>query len=79
MLSVHEGRPLNTVLASGLISLTYIFGVNFVVKEQWLGYLGFSVGAALVTGLLAYKRKHRPPVTILEEKHHDARSPEKEP
>jgi len=77
MLSVHEGRPLNTVLASSLISVTYIFGVNFVVKEQWAGYIGFSVGAALATGLLAHKRKNRPTVILLEEKC-DARHPEKE-
>lgn len=58
-LSILAGNPARTVAASALVSATYWFGINFIVEDNLSGYIGFSLGAAVVTGFFAYKEKTR--------------------
>jgi hypothetical protein len=56
-ISVYDGQPLHTLMSSSVISITYAFGVNFVVEQDWVGYVGFALGAAFVTSGMAFRQK----------------------
>ena len=51
---VVHGKPLGALAASLIISVTYYFSISFVMVNNLWGYLGFSIGATLITTGLAY-------------------------
>lgn len=55
-MEVMQGRIAPAVGYSITISVTYFFGITFIANKNLPGYLGFSVGAAMVTGYLAWKK-----------------------
>lgn len=60
---VTHGKVFHTLIPSIAISIAYWFSVDFVVKQDLSSYIGFSVGAALVTMFIAYTerdKKHPP-------------------
>jgi hypothetical protein len=54
---VMRGKPFNVLMASLVISVAFYFSVSFVIANNFLGYIGFSIGAAFATTLLAYRRQ----------------------
>jgi hypothetical protein len=56
-MKVMGGQPALTLASSSLVSCTYWFSINFIVEDDIAGYLGFSVGAAIATTGLAWKKK----------------------
>jgi hypothetical protein len=57
MVKVVDSNPLRVFVASIGISIAYFFSIRFIVDQNMIGYIGFSLGAATITTLLASYRK----------------------
>lgn len=51
---VVKGKPLGALAASLIIAITYYFSIAFVMADNLWGYLGFSIGATIITTGLAH-------------------------
>ena len=60
VLAVHAGRPAVTLVYSGVTSVAHYSMVAFVVSGDLAGYVGFSIGAAAVTAVMAHRRASTP-------------------
>jgi hypothetical protein len=56
-LEIIDGKFVKVFLLCLPISLTYYLNMQYVVSDNISGYVGFSLGAAIITSYLAYKRK----------------------
>ena len=56
-LEIISGNPIKVFLLCLPISLTYYLNMQYVVSDNLSGYIGFSLGAAIITSYIAYKRK----------------------
>lgn len=56
-LEIISGNPIQVFLLCLPISLTYYLNMQYVVSDNLSGYIGFSLGAAIITSYIAYKRK----------------------
>jgi hypothetical protein len=54
-----EGNWLLSWVPSAIISLSYFAGMKFIVDNNIPGYIGFSVGAAIVVSYLAWVEKQK--------------------
>lgn len=54
---VYDGKIPNAVITSGIVSITYWFGIKFVVTNNIIGYLGFAIGELLIVGIMSYKQR----------------------
>jgi hypothetical protein len=52
-----KGNVLNVIAASVVISISFYFGIAFVIESNFAGYVGFSIGACAATALLAHSNK----------------------
>ena len=56
-IQVIRGEVLKTLLGSIIISIGYFISINMLVDNDIVGYISFSVGAALATMYIAYTNK----------------------
>jgi hypothetical protein len=49
VIEVLRGHVLRTLFVSTLISVSYYFSIRYIIEDDLPGYIGFSIGAALVT------------------------------
>ena len=57
-----EGRWLLTWIPSGIIAMSYFIAMNFIVQNNIPGYVGFSIGAAIVVSYLAWRESKKPKI-----------------
>lgn len=57
--AVYNGFPLQTLWLSLLIAITYWFSTHFIVQNNHIGFIGFSLGTVGVTTIMAYRSKLR--------------------
>lgn len=58
-LAVIKGQPLYTVLTTLLVGVCSWYNIKYVVERQLDQYIAFTIGAALVCALIAYREKRR--------------------
>ena len=58
-IAVSRGLILSTILTSSVISISYFFGMMFIVNADLAGYIGFSLGAMVVTVWIAWREKKK--------------------
>lgn len=56
-IDILDGKVSRSVALSAVISTTYFFGITFIAEKNVAGYVGFSAGAAFVSGYLAWKKR----------------------
>ncbi len=57
--AVYNGFPIQTLWLSILITITYWFSTHFIVQNNHIGFIGFSLGTVAVTTIMAYRSKLR--------------------
>ncbi len=57
MVHIIIGNPIQVFLSGLIINLAYFFSITIVVDQDIIGYLGFALGASLVTTWLSYKNR----------------------
>lgn len=57
MVEVVDSNSMKVFISSIGISVAYFLSIRFIVDQNIVGYIGFSLGAATVTTLLAKYRK----------------------
>lgn len=61
-IKIYDGKYVSVALLSFLVTVSYLPGIKYASSESWwggLGYVGFSLGASIVTTYTAYRRKNK--------------------
>lgn len=56
-MSVISGNLVKVMTANIIVSIGFWFSIQFVIQRDLPGYIGFSLGAGILTLLLTYKNR----------------------
>ena len=56
MIEILDSHPARVFIVSLGISAAYFFSIRFIAEQNIIGYIGFSLGSAVITTILAKYR-----------------------